>query len=92
MLYPFPLIFRCASLSQVNSLLREQLDQAGTVNVGLTESLWRAREDADLCDSRLRREQEVRRTTKTKCLSEKTQQRKLKFIPSCSGVVQLNSR
>ncbi|KAM8874513.1 uncharacterized protein crocc2 isoform 2-T2 [Spinachia spinachia] len=50
---------RCASLSQVNSMLREQLEQAGTVNQGLTESMWKAREDADLCDSRLRREQEM---------------------------------
>ncbi|XP_032382850.1 rootletin [Etheostoma spectabile] len=50
---------RCASLSQVNSMLREQLDQAGTVNQGLTESLWKAREDVDLCDTRLRREQET---------------------------------
>ncbi|XP_068447240.1 rootletin isoform X3 [Clinocottus analis] len=50
---------RCASLSQVNSMLREQLEQAGTVNQELTESLWKAREDADLCDSRLRREQEI---------------------------------
>ncbi|TNN74186.1 Rootletin [Liparis tanakae] len=50
---------RCASLSQVNSVLREQLEEAGTVNQGLTESLWKAREDADLCDSRLRREQET---------------------------------
>lgn len=50
---------RCASLSQVNSMLREQLEEAGTVNQGLTESLWKAREDADLCDSRLRREQET---------------------------------
>ncbi|XP_034387086.1 rootletin [Cyclopterus lumpus] len=50
---------RCASLSQVNSMLREQLEEAGTVNQGLTESLWKAREDTDLCDSRLRREQET---------------------------------
>lgn len=53
-------VSRCASLSQVNSMLREQLEEAGTVNQGLTESLWKAREDADLCDSHLRREQEVR--------------------------------
>ncbi|XP_034736357.1 rootletin [Etheostoma cragini] len=50
---------KCASLSQVNSMLREQLDQAGTVNQGLTESLWKAREDVDMCDTRLRREQET---------------------------------
>ncbi|KAM9762981.1 uncharacterized protein crocc2 [Menidia menidia] len=50
---------RCASLSQVNSVLREQLDQADTVNKGLTESLWKAHEDFELCDKRLRREQET---------------------------------
>ncbi|KAF3835741.1 hypothetical protein F7725_028299 [Dissostichus mawsoni] len=48
-----------ASVSQVNYMLREQLDQAGTVNQGLTESLWKAREDVDLNDLRLRREQET---------------------------------
>uniref|UniRef100_A0A3B4GVC1 Ciliary rootlet coiled-coil, rootletin family member 2 n=1 Tax=Pundamilia nyererei TaxID=303518 RepID=A0A3B4GVC1_9CICH len=50
---------KSASLSQVNSMLREQLDQVGTVNKGLTESLWKAREDAESCDTRLRREQET---------------------------------
>ncbi|KAK5930141.1 hypothetical protein CgunFtcFv8_026404 [Champsocephalus gunnari] len=50
---------RWASVSQVNHMLREQLDQAGTVNQGLTESLWKAREDVDLSDVRLRREQET---------------------------------
>lgn len=55
---------RCACLSQVNSLLREQLEQAGTVNQGLTESLWKAREDVELTDTRLRREQEVKRNHK----------------------------
>ncbi|KAI9542517.1 hypothetical protein NQZ68_019199 [Dissostichus eleginoides] len=50
---------RWASVSQVNYMLREQLDQAGTVNQGLTESLWKAREDVDLSDLRLRREQET---------------------------------
>ncbi|XP_034091518.1 rootletin isoform X3 [Gymnodraco acuticeps] len=50
---------RWASVSQVNYMLREQLDQAGTVNQGLTESLWKAREDVDLSDLRLRREQEM---------------------------------
>lgn len=54
-------ISRCASLSQVNCMLREQLEQTGIVNHGLTESLRKAREDAELCDSRLRREQEVRK-------------------------------
>ena len=56
-------ISRWASVSQVNYMLREQLDQAGTVNQGLTESLWKAREDVDLSDLRLRREQEVRKNT-----------------------------
>lgn len=64
-------ISRCASLSQVNCMLREQLEQAGTVNQGLTESLWKAREDVELCDTRLRREQEVRKNTKMKYLSQK---------------------
>lgn len=56
-------ISRCASLSQVNCMLRKQLEQTATVNHGLTESLRKAREDAELCDSRLRREQEVRKNT-----------------------------
>lgn len=51
---------RCAALSRVNSLLREQLEQAGSVNSGLAESLWKARGDAEVCDARLRKEQEVR--------------------------------
>lgn len=54
-------ISRCASLSQVNCVLRDQLEQAGTANQGLTDSLWKAREDVELCDTRLRREQEVRK-------------------------------
>ncbi|XP_028300551.1 rootletin [Gouania willdenowi] len=55
---------RCANLSQLNSVLREQLDQAGTVNKGLSESLWRAREEVEFskreqetCASRWSREQ-----------------------------------
>lgn len=66
-------ISRCASLSQVNSVLREQLEQAGAVNQGLTESLWKAREDAELCDTRLRREQEVRKTQNEVLESKKHQ-------------------
>ncbi|XP_053708808.1 rootletin isoform X2 [Synchiropus splendidus] len=50
---------RCASLSQVNSLLREQLDQANAVNKGLMESLWTAQEEINLCDKHLSREQEA---------------------------------
>nr|XP_057928909.1 rootletin [Doryrhamphus excisus] len=50
---------RCASLSQVNCVLREQLEQASTVNQGLAESLRKARQDAELCNMRLRREQET---------------------------------
>ncbi|KAM3850238.1 uncharacterized protein crocc2 [Diretmus argenteus] len=49
---------RCAGLSQVNSVLRDQLEQSGAVNQGLSESLWKAREDVELSDARLRREQE----------------------------------
>lgn len=64
-------ISRCASLSQVNSVLREQLDQLGTVNKGLTESLWKAREDAELWDTHLQREQEVRTTSGMKCCRQK---------------------
>lgn len=52
-------------------MLREQLDQVGTVNKGLTESLWKAREDAESCDTRLRREQEVRKTSGMRCLRQK---------------------
>lgn len=64
-------ISRWASVSQVNHMLREQLDQAGTVNQGLTESLWKAREDVDLSDVRLRREQEVRKNTNMNALVRK---------------------
>lgn len=54
---------RCDGLSQVNSQLREQLEQAGTANQGLAESLRKAREDMEQKDTRLRIEQEVRGTT-----------------------------
>ena len=52
---------RCADLSQVNSMLREQLARAGTANQGLTASLRKALEDAEMKDGRLRKEQEVSR-------------------------------
>lgn len=54
---------RCVALGRVNSLLREQLEQTGSINQGLTESLWKARGDSELCDARLRKEQEVRERT-----------------------------
>lgn len=57
---PALVVSRSSSLGQVNSVLREQLEQAGAVTQGLTESLSQAREDAELSDSRLRREQEVK--------------------------------
>ncbi|XP_014907955.1 rootletin-like [Poecilia latipinna] len=50
---------RSASLSQVNSLLREQLDQVDIVNKGLMESLRKIREDAQRFHTRLRSEKEV---------------------------------
>ncbi|XP_028817168.1 rootletin isoform X3 [Denticeps clupeoides] len=50
---------RCSSLSQVNALLREQLDQAAAVNEGLSESLCRAREDLEQRDMRLRKDLET---------------------------------
>ncbi|KAK7891876.1 hypothetical protein WMY93_023839 [Mugilogobius chulae] len=50
---------KCASLSQVNSVLRDQLDQAGTVNQGLSESLWKARADLELCETQMRKEKET---------------------------------
>ncbi|XP_078801637.1 ciliary rootlet coiled-coil protein 2 isoform X1 [Oryzias latipes] len=50
---------RCASLSQVNSMLREQLDQAGALNRELAESLWTAQEELVLCETRLQREQKT---------------------------------
>ena len=67
-------VSRCASLSQVNSLLREQLERAtaanqdlastnqdlAITNQDLVQSLERARQDAELSGSRLRLEQEVR--------------------------------
>lgn len=55
---------RCASLSRVNSVLREQLEQAGTVNQELTESLWKVQEDVELWGNHLQKEQEVRNTRK----------------------------
>lgn len=72
-------------------MLREQLEQAGAVNHGLTESLWKAREDAELFDTRLRKEQEVRKNHKNEVLESEKQQGKLKFIPFCTEIVQLNS-
>lgn len=54
---------RCVALGRVNSLLREQLEQAGSINQGLAESLWKARGDSEMCDVRLRKEQEVRERT-----------------------------
>ncbi|XP_013866473.1 rootletin isoform X2 [Austrofundulus limnaeus] len=50
---------RSASLSQVNSVLREQLDQSATVNKELTESLWRARQESELRGNCLRRQRET---------------------------------
>ncbi|XP_061680966.1 rootletin isoform X3 [Syngnathoides biaculeatus] len=50
---------RCGSLGQVNSVLREQLAHADALNQGLVESLRKARRDAELCDTRLRHEQET---------------------------------
>ncbi|XP_027883035.1 putative ciliary rootlet coiled-coil protein 2 [Xiphophorus couchianus] len=50
---------RSASLSQVNSLLREQLGQVDIVNKDLMESLRKAREDAQWFHTRLRKEKEV---------------------------------
>lgn len=55
---------RCAGLTQVNALLREQLEQAGVANQALTDGLRKAREEADQKDARLRREQEVREQIK----------------------------
>ncbi|MEQ2157682.1 hypothetical protein GOODEAATRI_004201, partial [Goodea atripinnis] len=49
---------RSASLSQVNSWLREQLDQVDTVNNGLVESLLKARKEAQRFETRLRGERE----------------------------------
>ncbi|XP_019752700.1 rootletin isoform X1 [Hippocampus comes] len=45
---------RCGSLGQVNCVLREQLERADALNQGLVESLRKARQDAELCDTRLR--------------------------------------
>ncbi|MEQ2190757.1 hypothetical protein XENOCAPTIV_008667, partial [Xenoophorus captivus] len=50
---------RSASLSQVNSWLREQLDQVDTVNNGLVESLLKARKEAQRFETRLRGERET---------------------------------
>ncbi|XP_077390200.1 uncharacterized protein sned1 isoform X5 [Festucalex cinctus] len=50
---------RCGSLIQVNCVLREQLEEADALNQGLVESLRKARQDAELCDTRLRHQQET---------------------------------
>ncbi|RVE73900.1 hypothetical protein OJAV_G00035780 [Oryzias javanicus] len=50
---------RCGSLSQVNCVLREQLDQAGALNRELTQSLWTTQEELVLCETRLQRQQEM---------------------------------
>ncbi|XP_072771225.1 uncharacterized protein crocc2 [Nerophis lumbriciformis] len=50
---------RCARLSQVNSVLREQLEQAGTVNRALAETWREARQDAVRSEARLCKEQET---------------------------------
>ncbi|XP_049578492.1 rootletin isoform X2 [Syngnathus scovelli] len=50
---------RCGSLSQVNCVLREQLEEADALNQGLVESLQKVRQDAELCDTRLRHQQEA---------------------------------
>lgn len=54
------LYHRCYSLTKVNALLREQLDQANEANQALTESLHKAREEAEQREMQLKREQEVR--------------------------------
>lgn len=51
-------------MSQVNALLRDQLEQANEANQALTESLQKAQEEAEQRDTRLRREFEVRRRRK----------------------------
>lgn len=58
------IFYRCSGLSQVNALLREQLEQANEANQALTESLQKAQEEAEQRDTRLRRELEVRRRRK----------------------------
>ncbi|KAK3557445.1 hypothetical protein QTP70_026623 [Hemibagrus guttatus] len=50
---------RCSSLTKVNALLREQLEQANEANQALTESLHKAREAAEQREMQLKREQEV---------------------------------
>nr|XP_061790393.1 rootletin-like [Nerophis lumbriciformis] len=50
---------RCGSLSQVNCVLREQLEQADALKRSLLESLQKARQDAHVCDNRLRLQQET---------------------------------
>ncbi|KAF6724225.1 Rootletin [Oryzias melastigma] len=50
---------RCASLSQVNCVLREQLDQAGALNRELTESVWTTQEELVRCETRLQRQQQM---------------------------------
>lgn len=60
-------VFRSSSLSAVNSMLREQLEQAGLANEALSQDIrrltvdWtRAREELDQKESDWRREEEVR--------------------------------
>uniref|UniRef100_A0A8C9T5T2 BTB domain-containing protein n=1 Tax=Scleropages formosus TaxID=113540 RepID=A0A8C9T5T2_SCLFO len=50
---------RSASLGQVNTMLRKQLEQASAANSSLIERLRRAQDEADQKDMQLRREQET---------------------------------
>ncbi|GAA6105892.1 rootletin isoform X1, partial [Tachysurus ichikawai] len=53
------LYHRCSSLTKVNALLREQLDQANEANQALTESFHKASGEAKQREMQLKREQEV---------------------------------
>lgn len=53
------LYHRCSSLTKVNALLREQLDQANEANQALTESLHKAQEEAKQREAQQKKEQEV---------------------------------
>lgn len=63
----FLVVFRSSSLSAVNAMLREQLEQAGLANEALSQDIRRltadwtkAREELEQKESDWRREEEVR--------------------------------
>lgn len=79
-------VFRSSSLSAVNAMLREQLEQAGLANEALSRDIRRltadwtkAREELGQKESDWRREEEVRDAPRT--ATRLLQKRILMFVP-----------